>query len=135
MAAALRGNAETILAANAGDVERARAAGTPGPMVDRLTLNVKRLNEMAMMVEAVAELVETTDRHGVIALLTLNGLVDLAIPRGGAELIATVVRTATVPTIETGVGNCHVYIEETADAAMAEAIVVNAKVSHPSVCN
>jgi glutamate-5-semialdehyde dehydrogenase len=81
------------------------------------------------------QLVETTDRQGVIALLTLNGLMDLAIPRGGADLIATVVRTATVPTIETGVGNCHVYIESTADEAMAEAIAVNAKVSRPSVCN
>jgi glutamate-5-semialdehyde dehydrogenase len=81
------------------------------------------------------QLVETTDRQGVIALLTLNGLIDLAIPRGGADLIATVVRTATVPTIETGVGNCHVYVEASADEAMAEAITVNAKVSRPSVCN
>jgi glutamate-5-semialdehyde dehydrogenase len=81
------------------------------------------------------QLVETTDRQGVLALLTLNGLVDLAIPRGGADLIETVVRTATVPTIETGVGNCHVYVESTADEAMAEAIAVNAKVSRPSVCN
>src|SRR5207253_8813834 len=81
------------------------------------------------------QLVETTDRQGVLALLTLNGLVDLAIPRGGADLIATVVRTATVPTIETGEGNCHVYVEATADEAMAEAIAVNAKVSRPSVCN
>jgi glutamate-5-semialdehyde dehydrogenase len=81
------------------------------------------------------QLVETTDRQGVLALLTLNGLIDLAIPRGGADLIATVVRTATVPTIETGTGNCHVYVEATADEAMAVAVVVNAKVSRPSVCN
>src|SRR4051812_34547328 len=81
------------------------------------------------------QLVESTDRQGVLALLTLNGLVDLAIPRGGADLIATVVRTATVPTIETGVGNCHVYVEATADEQMAAAIVVNAKCSRPSVCN
>ncbi|HLH26357.1 MAG TPA: glutamate-5-semialdehyde dehydrogenase [Chloroflexota bacterium] len=81
------------------------------------------------------QLVESTDRQGVLALLTLNGLVDLAIPRGGADLIATVVRTATVPTIETGTGNCHVYVEATADEAMAVEVVVNAKVSRPSVCN
>jgi glutamate-5-semialdehyde dehydrogenase len=81
------------------------------------------------------QLVETTDRQGVLALLTLNGLIELAIPRGGADLIATVVRTATVPTIETGTGNCHVYVEATADEAMAVAVVVNAKVSRPSVCN
>src|SRR3982750_2317861 len=75
------------------------------------------------------------DRRDVLALLTLNGLVDLAIPRGGADLIATVVRTATVPTIETGVGNCHVYVEATADEDLAIAVAVNAKVSRPSVCN
>ncbi len=81
------------------------------------------------------QLVESTDRQGVLALLTLNGLVDLAIPRGGADLIATVVRTATVPTIETGVGNCHVYVEATADEQLALDVTVNAKCSRPSVCN
>jgi glutamate-5-semialdehyde dehydrogenase len=223
MAAAVRQGAEPILAANQVDVERARAAGTPSHMIDRLLLTSKRLDDMAVMVDAVAELpdpigevierdtrpnglavervrvpmgliaviyearpnvtsdvaalclkagsavllrggsdafasstaivealraaiapivnpdavqlVDTTDRQGVLALLTLNGLVDLAIPRGGADLIATVVRTATVPTIETGVGNCHVYVEASADPDMAEAILVNAKVSRPSVCN
>jgi glutamate-5-semialdehyde dehydrogenase len=223
MAAALRAQADAILAANAGDMRRAREAGMASHLLDRLALTPKRLDDMAMMVEAVAELpdpvgeviardtrpnglrvervrvpigliavvyearpnvtsdvaalclksgnavllrggsdayqssraivaalraaiaeyvnpdaiqlVETTDRQGVLALLTLNGLVDLAIPRGGADLINTVVRTATVPTIETGVGNCHVYIERSADPEMALAIVVNAKCSRPSVCN
>lgn len=223
MATGLREHADVILAANATDVERAAATGTPAHLIDRLSLSPQRLDDMAMMIEAVADLpdpvgevierdtrpnglavervrvpmgliaviyearpnvtsdvaalclkagsavllrggsdayasskaivgvlrdavatyvdpdavqlVETTDRQGVLALLTLNGLVDLAIPRGGADLIATVVRTATVPTIETGVGNCHVYIESTADEALAEAIAVNAKVSRPSVCN
>lgn len=223
MAAALRANSGVILAANSDDVERARTVGTPSHLIDRLSLSPQRLDDMAMMIEAVADLpdpvgevierdtrpnglavervrvpvgliaviyearpnvtsdvaalclkagnavllrggsdayhsskaivdvlrstiapfadpnaiqlVETTDRQGVLALLTLNGLVDLAIPRGGADLIATVVRTATVPTIETGVGNCHVYIEATADEEMAESIAVNAKVSRPSVCN
>src|SRR5712692_7568731 len=223
MADALRRDADAILAANAEDVRRAREANTPAHLVDRLSLEPKRLEDMAKGVEAVAalpdpvgevldhdvrpnglrvervrvpigliavvyearpnvtsdvaalclksgnavilrggsdayasskaivdamrtaiaphvdpdaiQLVESTDRQGVLALLTLNGLVDLAIPRGGADLIATVVKTATVPTIETGVGNCHVYVESTADEEMAEAIVVNAKVSRPSVCN
>ncbi len=223
MAAALRAHAPAILAANAADVERARAAGTAGHLIDRLLLNEQRLEAMAVGIEAVAalpdpvgevierdvrpnglrvervrvpigliaviyearpnvtsdvaalclkagsavllrggsdayassraivdalrgaiapivdpdaiQLVESTDRQGVLTLLTLNGLVDLAIPRGGADLIATVVRTATVPTIETGVGNCHVYVEATADEEMALAITVNAKCSRPSVCN
>ena len=60
---------------------------------------------------------------------------DVLIPRGGAGLIATVVKNATVPVIETGVGNCHVYVDESADLQMAERIVVNAKTSRPSVCN
>ena len=223
MASALRDQTPGILEANAADVERARAEATPAHMIDRLSLSPKRIDDMAIMIEAVAalpdpvgeeiaqdtrpnglaiqrvrvpigliaviyearpnvtsdvaalclkagnavllrggsdayasskaivdvlrgaiapfvnpdavQLVETTDRQGVIALLTLNGLVDLAIPRGGADLIAIVVSTATVPTIETGVGNCHIYVEATADEAMAEAIAVNAKVSRPSVCN
>jgi glutamate-5-semialdehyde dehydrogenase len=223
MAAALRAETDSILAANADDVQRARAAGTASHLVDRLSLDANRLEDMAKGIEAVAalpdpigevlerdtrpnglqiervrvpigliaviyearpnvtsdvaalclksgnavilrggsdayassraivdalrraiapyvnpdaiQLVESTDRRDVLALLTMNGLVDLAIPRGGADLIATVVRTATVPTIETGVGNCHIYVEATADEQMAEAIVVNAKCSRPSVCN
>ena len=223
MAAALRGNAEMILAANAADVQRAREAQMAPYFIDRLSLDTQRLDEMARGIQAVAalpdpvgevldrdvrpnglqlervrvpigliavvyearpnvtsdvaalclkagnavllrggsdayasskaivdalraaispyvdpdaiQLVESTDRQGVLALLTLNGLVDLAIPRGGADLIATVVRTATVPTIETGTGNCHVYVEATADEQMAVDVVVNAKVSRPSVCN
>jgi glutamate-5-semialdehyde dehydrogenase len=223
MADALRAETDAILAANAEDVARARTGGMASHLLDRLTLNAKRLDDMAMMVEAVAELpdpvgevlerdvrpnglqvervrvpmgliavvyearpnvtsdvaalclksgnavllrggsdayassgaiveamrraiastvnpdalqlVETTDRQGVLALLTLNGLVDLAIPRGGADLINTVVRTATIPTIETGVGNCHIYVEASADEQMALDITVNAKCSRPSVCN
>jgi glutamate-5-semialdehyde dehydrogenase len=75
------------------------------------------------------------DRASVGELLNARGLVDVVIPRGGASLIARVVREATVPVIETGVGNCHVYVDASADAAMAEAIVLNAKTSRVSVCN
>ncbi|MCZ2804682.1 glutamate-5-semialdehyde dehydrogenase [Modestobacter sp. VKM Ac-2983] len=75
------------------------------------------------------------DRASVGELLSARGLVDVVIPRGGASLINRVVREATVPVIETGVGNCHVYVDASADPAMAEAIVLNAKTSRVSVCN
>jgi glutamate-5-semialdehyde dehydrogenase len=75
------------------------------------------------------------DRASVGELLNARGLVDVVIPRGGASLIERVVRESTVPVIETGVGNCHVYVDASADAAMAEAIALNAKTSRVSVCN
>jgi glutamate-5-semialdehyde dehydrogenase len=75
------------------------------------------------------------DRASVGELLNARGLVDVVIPRGGASLIERVVRESTVPVIETGVGNCHVYVDAAADAAMAEAIVLNAKTHRVSVCN
>jgi glutamate-5-semialdehyde dehydrogenase len=75
------------------------------------------------------------DRASVGELLGARGLVDVVIPRGGASLIQRVVREATVPVIETGVGNCHVYVDASADPATAEAIVLNAKTSRVSVCN
>ncbi|SCX49094.1 glutamate-5-semialdehyde dehydrogenase [Klenkia marina] len=75
------------------------------------------------------------ERASVGELLNARGLVDVVIPRGGAELIQRVVRESTVPVIETGVGNCHVYVDASADAEMAEAIVLNAKTHRVSVCN
>ena len=81
------------------------------------------------------ELVASTERAAAQQLMRMNGVVDVLIPRGGAGLIQTVVRTATVPTIETGVGNCHVYVDAAADLDMAEKLVVNSKCSRPSVCN
>jgi glutamate-5-semialdehyde dehydrogenase len=68
-------------------------------------------------------------------MMRLNGLIDLLIPRGGMGLIKYVVENATVPTIETGAGNCHVYVHEDADIDMAVNIIVNAKTQRPSVCN
>ena len=68
-------------------------------------------------------------------MMRLNRYIDCLIPRGGAGLIRSVVENATVPVIETGVGNCHAYVEKTADIAMAAEIVFNAKTSRPSVCN
>ena len=75
------------------------------------------------------------DRASVGELLNARGLVDVVIPRGGASLIQRVVQEARVPVIETGVGNCHVYVDASADPATAEAIVLNAKTSRVSVCN
>ena len=80
-------------------------------------------------------LVEDTDRETATAMMRLNRYIDCLIPRGGAGLIRSVVENATVPVIETGVGNCHAYVEKTADIAMAAEIVFNAKTSRPSVCN
>ncbi|HEX6972597.1 MAG TPA: glutamate-5-semialdehyde dehydrogenase [Limnochordia bacterium] len=85
--------------------------------------------------EGAIQLVEATDRSAALEMMRLNGLIDLLIPRGGAGLIRSVVEHATIPVIETGVGNCHVYIDASADAEMAEAIVLNAKTQRPSVCN
>ena len=220
---AVLAHAHQILAANAKDLDAARAAGTPAAMLDRLALNPHRVDGIAAGLRQVAglpdpvgevlrgrtlpnglrlrqqrvplgvvgivyegrpnvtvdafgltcksgnavllrgsssaagsnaELVAVlrgalsgeglpedavqllpTDRAGVTHLIQARGLVDVVIPRGGAGLIEAVVRDATVPTIETGVGNCHVYVHADADLDTAEAIVLNAKTRRPSVCN
>ena len=80
-------------------------------------------------------LVDSADRAETRELMHADGLVDVLIPRGGASLIQTCVRESTVPVIETGVGNCHIYLESSADVQMAVDIVVNAKTSRPGVCN
>ena len=83
----------------------------------------------------VLQLIPSTDRSTVTALLTARGQVDLLIPRGSAELIRSVVDEATVPTIETGAGVCHVYVDKSADFKKAIAILINSKCDRPSVCN
>ena len=80
-------------------------------------------------------LIDNISRQATTELMKLNGYVDLLIPRGGAGLIRSVVENATVPVIETGVGNCHVYVDRDADIDMAASIVANAKASRVSVCN
>ena len=84
--------------------------------------------------DAVA-LIDDVTREGTNALMSMHGLVDVLIPRGGKGLIKAVVENAKVPVIETGAGNCHVYIDERADMFKALRVAVNAKVSRPSVCN
>ncbi len=80
-------------------------------------------------------LIDNISRQATTELMRLNGYVDLLIPRGGAGLIRSVVENATVPVIETGVGNCHIYVDADADINMAAEIVANAKASRVSVCN
>jgi glutamate-5-semialdehyde dehydrogenase len=84
---------------------------------------------------ATVQLVPALDHESVKQMMRLHGLIDVLIPRGGASLIRSVVQESTVPVIETGVGNCHVYVDAAADLDMAERIIVNAKVQRPSVCN
>lgn len=76
-----------------------------------------------------------TSRQAATELMTLNGYVDLLIPRGGKGLISACVQNATVPTVETGTGNCHIFVDASADLEMATEIIFNAKTSRPSVCN
>ena len=83
----------------------------------------------------IIQVVENTDRETTNELMRLNGYVDVIIPRGSANLIQAVVRNATVPVIETGAGNCHVYVDASADLNMAVEITDNAKTQRPSVCN
>lgn len=99
---------------------------------------VKALREAVASVGLPADAVvaiSSTSRTETDNLLRLRGLVDVLIPRGGAGLIQHCVECATVPVIETGVGNCHVYVHETANFEMARAIIMNAKTQRPSVCN
>ena len=84
--------------------------------------------------EAVS-IIETTDREATGALMSLRGIVDVLIPRGGAGLIQRCMRESLVPVIETGTGNCHIYVHETADFERAAAIIVNAKTQRVGVCN
>ncbi|MFC6080035.1 glutamate-5-semialdehyde dehydrogenase [Sphaerisporangium aureirubrum] len=224
VADALVERAAEIVEANARDVEAARQGGTPETMIDRLRLDVPRIESIARAVREVAELpdpvgevvrgstlpnglelrqlrvplgvvgiiyegrpnvtvdaaalclksgnavllrgsssayesntvlvrvmqealagtevpaeavqlVPGTTRDSVKHLMRARGLVDVLIPRGGASLINSVVEESTVPVIETGVGNCHVYVDAHADLELALEILVNAKVQRPSVCN
>ena len=85
--------------------------------------------------ETTVQVVEDTSREVATEMMRMNEYIDVLIPRGGAGLIQSVVKNATVPVIETGTGNCHVYVDSYADLEMAKNIVVNAKTSRPSVCN
>ncbi len=92
------------------------------------------LTEAGVSAEAI-QLVEDTSRESALAMMKMNKYLDVLIPRGGAGLIQTVVANSTVPVLETGVGNCHTYIDASADAAKVIPIVINAKTQRPGVCN
>lgn len=83
----------------------------------------------------IVQMVEDTSRDTATEMMRLNGYIDVLIPRGGAGLIQSVVQNSTVPVIETGTGNCHTYVDESADLEKAAAIVINAKTQRPGVCN
>ena len=87
------------------------------------------------LVEDAVQLVEDTSREVATEMMKLNDYIDVLIPRGGAGLIKAVVNNATVPVIETGTGNCHIYVDEDCDFEMAKNIIINAKTSRTSVCN
>ncbi len=92
------------------------------------------LRQAGLPAEAI-QLVPTTDRESMLELLTLDGLIDLCIPRGGEALIRFVVQHARIPVVKHYQGVCHVYVHAEADLAMAERIILNAKASRPGVCN
>ena len=92
------------------------------------------IKEAGLPTECV-QLVEDTSREVASQMMRLNDYIDVLIPRGGAGLIQAVVQNSTVPVIETGTGNCHVYVDSEADLEMAKNIVINAKTSRPAVCN
>ncbi|MFJ8238293.1 glutamate-5-semialdehyde dehydrogenase [Bacillus tropicus] len=94
----------------------------------------RALKQTSLPQESV-QLIEDTTRNSAKQLFTMNDYLDVLIPRGGKQLIDTVVREASVPVLETGEGNCHVFIDETADKQMAIDIIINAKTQRPSVCN
>ena len=116
-ACVLRGGSEALLSNSA--------------ICDALT-NAAELNGIP---KGAIQLLRDTDRAAANEMMKLNGLIDVLIPRGGQGLIQSIVQQATVPVIETGVGVCHVYIDESGDLAMATDIIENAKCSRPSVCN
>ncbi len=99
-----------------------------------VTVVQKGLRKMGVSEYAVV-LVEDTSRESALAMMKLNEYIDVLIPRGGAGLIETVVQNSTVPVIETGTGNCHIYVDEEADIQMAVDIIINAKTQRYGVCN
>lgn len=96
---------------------------------------VELLNQAPGLPEGAIELLDSASRESVNELIKSRGLVDVVIPRGGLELISHVLAESTVPVIETGAGNCHIFVDESADLQMAGKIIVNAKTDRPSVCN
>jgi glutamate-5-semialdehyde dehydrogenase len=108
---------------------------------EAILTNITLANILAEAAEAAGlpkgciQLIEDTSRESALGLMCLNKYLDAIFPRGGPGLIRAVMENATVPAIETGVGNCHVYVDASADLEMAKRVAVNAKINRPSVCN
>ena len=108
---------------------------------EAINSNIKTVEIMRAAIQSAGlpadsvQLVTDTSRQSATDLMTLNGYIDVLIPRGGAGLIRAAVENSTVPVIETGTGNCHAFVDESADIDMAANIVFNGKVQRPSVCN
>jgi glutamate-5-semialdehyde dehydrogenase len=96
---------------------------------------VEILTQVVGVPDRAIELLDSSTRDSVHELIKARGLVDVVIPRGGPELISYVTENASVPVIETGAGNCHIFVDDSADLDMADGIVINAKTQRPSVCN
>lgn len=96
---------------------------------------LKEALKLHQLPEDACSLIEDTNRETTMAFMKMKDYVDVLIPRGGSGLIQNVVNNATIPVIETGVGNCHIYVDEHADLAMAVKVVFNAKTQRISVCN
>lgn len=102
---------------------------------EALVASIHRALEKTSIPKDAVQLIEDTSREATKELFRLNEYLDVLIPRGGKNLIDTVVRESTVPVLETGAGNCHLFIDESADVEMALSVAMNAKTQRPSVCN
>jgi len=100
-----------------------------------LTSLIKKALSINNFSTDIVQIIEETDRKYALELMHMNQFVDVLIPRGSATLIQTVLENSTIPVIETGVGNCHIYVDESADLSMTKSIILNAKIQRPSVCN
>jgi glutamate-5-semialdehyde dehydrogenase len=124
-----------VILIKSGNAALLRGSSTAAHSNEVLIKVMKRAIASTQISEEIIQLIPSTDRATATALLTARGLVDLVIPRGSAALIRSVVDEATVPTIETGAGVCHVYVDKSADFDKAIAILINSKCDRPSVCN
>jgi glutamate-5-semialdehyde dehydrogenase len=124
-----------VLALKTGNAIVLRGGKEAAQSNQRLVEIMKAEIMAASVAEGAIELLDSSTRQSVQELIRARGLVDVIIPRGGAGLITFVTENSTVPVIETGAGNCHIFVDQSADFDMADRIVINAKTQRPSVCN
>jgi len=124
-----------VILIKSGNAALLRGSSTAANSNQALITVMKKAFVNTKISEEVLQIIPSDDRATATALLTARGLVDLVIPRGSAQLIRSVIDEATVPTIETGAGVCHVYVDRSADLEKAVAILINSKCDRPSVCN